>query len=53
MVNTFLVIFLNQKVGFILNPNRKVSLSILPTTFCTTKKKIQQRTEFSYKLVYY
>ena len=33
MVNTLLVIFLNQKVGSILNPIRKVSLSILPTTF--------------------
>ena len=33
MVNNFLVIFLNQKVGSILNPIRKVSLSILPTTF--------------------
>ena len=39
MVNTFLVIFLNQKVGFILNTIRKVSLSILPTTFWTKKKK--------------
>ena len=37
MINTFLVIFLNQKVGSILNPIRKVSLSILPTTFWTTK----------------
>jgi hypothetical protein len=57
MVNTFLVIFLNKKVGFILNPNCKVFLSILPITFLTTKKKkkkkhIQQRTEFGYKLVY-
>ena len=33
MVNTFLVIFLNKKIGSILNPIRKVSLSILPTTF--------------------
>ena len=33
MVNTFLVIFLNQKVESILNPIRKVFLSILPTTF--------------------
>jgi hypothetical protein len=32
-VNIFLVIFLNQKEGFILNPIRKVFLSILPTTF--------------------
>ena len=32
-INTFLVIFLNQKVRSILNPIRKVSLSILPTTF--------------------
>ena len=37
MVNTFLVIFLNHKVGSILNPIRKVSLLILPTTFWTTK----------------
>ena len=33
LVNTFLVIFLNQKVGSILNSVRKVSLSILVTTF--------------------
>ena len=33
MVNNFLVIFLNQKVGSILNPIHKVFLSILPTTF--------------------
>jgi hypothetical protein len=33
MVNTFLVIFLNQKVRSILNPIHKVSLSILSTTF--------------------
>jgi hypothetical protein len=33
MVNTLLVIFLNEKVGSILSPIRKVSLSILPTTF--------------------
>ena len=33
MINTFLVIFLNQKVGSILNSIRKVSLSILSTTF--------------------
>ena len=39
MVNTFLVIFLNQKVRSILNPIRKFSLSILSTTFWTTKKK--------------
>jgi hypothetical protein len=39
MVNTFLIIFLNQKVGSILNLIRKVSLSILPTIFSTTKKK--------------
>jgi hypothetical protein len=37
MVNTFLVIFLYQKVGFILNPIRKISLSILPTTFLLPK----------------
>jgi hypothetical protein len=39
MVNTFLVIFLNKKVGSILNSIRKISLSILPTTFWTKKKK--------------
>ena len=38
MVNTFLVIFLNKKVGSILNPIHKVFLSILPTTFLTKKK---------------
>ena len=43
MVNTFLVIFLNQKVGFILNTIRKVSLSILPTTFWTKKKKSMKK----------
>ena len=44
MVNTFLVIFLNQKVGSILNPIRKVSLSILPTTFWTTNKQTKKKT---------
>ena len=39
MVNTFLIIFLNQKVRSILNLIRKVSLLILPTIFSTTKKK--------------
>ena len=39
MVNTFLVIFLNKKVESILNQIRKVSLSILPTTFKKKKKK--------------
>ena len=45
MVSTFLVIFLNQKIGYILNPICKVSLPILPTTFWTTKKikKNQQK----------
>ena len=33
MINTFLFIFLNQKVGSILNIFRKVSLSILPIIF--------------------
>ena len=33
IINTFLVIFLNKKVGSILNPIRKIYLSILPTTF--------------------
>jgi hypothetical protein len=40
MINIFLVIFFNQKIGFILNPICKVSLSILPTTFLTKKKTI-------------
>jgi hypothetical protein len=39
MINTFLISFLNQKVVSILNPIRKVFLSILPTIFSTTKKK--------------
>ena len=39
LINTFLVIFLNQKVWFILNPIRKISLPILLTTFWTKKKK--------------
>ena len=39
MVYTFLVIFLNLKVGSILNPIRKISLSILSKTFGTTKQK--------------
>ena len=43
MVNTFLVIFLNKKVGSILNPIRKVSLLILPTTFRTAKKKKKKK----------
>jgi hypothetical protein len=45
MVNTFLIIFLNQKVGSILNLIRKVSLSILPTIFSTTKKKKNKSTK--------
>jgi hypothetical protein len=36
---TLLVIFFNQKVGSILNPIRKASLSIWPTTFRTIKKE--------------
>ena len=48
MVDTFLVIFLNQKVGFILNPILKVFLSILPTTFWTTKKKKKQTNKQTY-----
>ena len=39
IINTFLVIFLNKKVGSILNPICKVSLLILPTIFWTKKKK--------------
>ena len=45
MVNTFLIIFLNQKVGSILNLIRKVSLSILPTIFSTTKRKKKKSTK--------
>jgi hypothetical protein len=33
IINTFLVIFLNQKVGSILNPIRKVSLLIFEFKF--------------------
>jgi hypothetical protein len=33
MRNTFLIIFLNKKVGSILNPIRKVSLSIFEFKF--------------------
>ena len=33
IVNTFLIIFLNQKIESILNPIRKVTLPILPITF--------------------
>jgi hypothetical protein len=33
IVNTFLIIFLNKKVGSILNLIKKVSLTILPTIF--------------------
>ena len=43
IVNIFLVIFLNQKVGSILNPICKVFLSILPTKFLTTKKKKKKK----------
>ena len=45
MINTFLVIFLNQKVWSILSPIQKVSLSILPTTVWTTKKKKKNSTK--------
>ena len=45
MVNTFLIIFLNQKVGSILNFIRKISLSILPTIFSTTKKKKRKKNQ--------
>jgi hypothetical protein len=45
MVNTFLIIFLNQKVGSILNLIRKVFLSILPTIFSTTKKKKKKKNQ--------
>ena len=40
----FLNYFSNQKVGSILNPIRKISLSILLTTFQTTKKKRKKNT---------
>jgi hypothetical protein len=36
MINTFLVIFLNQKVGSILNPIHKVSLLIFEFKFYST-----------------
>ena len=36
MINTFLVIFLNQKIGSILNPIHKVSLSIFEFKFYST-----------------
>ena len=45
MVNTFLVIFLNQKVRSILNPICKVFLSILPIIFWTKKKKKKKSTK--------
>ena len=51
MKNTFLVIFLNQKVGFILNPIRKVSLSILPITFNFELQKRKKRKKNSRKEV--
>jgi hypothetical protein len=38
MINTFLVYFLNKKVGSILNPIRKVSLSIFEFNFYSTIK---------------
>ena len=43
MVNTFLVIFLNQKVRSIINAIRKIYLLTLPTTFWTTKKKKKKK----------
>ena len=45
IINTFLVIFLNKKVGSILNPIRKVSLLILPTTFWTIIKKKKKKNQ--------
>ena len=45
MVNTFLIIFLNQKVRSILYLICKVSLLILPTIFSTTKKKKKKSTK--------
>ena len=45
MVNTFLIIFLNQKVRSILYFICKVSLLILPTIFSTTKKKKKKSTK--------
>jgi hypothetical protein len=56
MINTFLVIFLNQKVGSILNPIRKVSLSIFEFKFYSIIKhfiRILTHHIFFNKRIYY
>jgi hypothetical protein len=56
MINTFLVIFLNQKVGSILNPIRKVSLSIFEFKFYSIIKhsfRILTHHIFFNKKIYY
>jgi hypothetical protein len=56
MINTFLVIFLNQKVGSILNLIHKVSLSIFEFKFYSIIKysiKILTHHIFFIKRIYY
>jgi hypothetical protein len=56
MINTFLVIFLNKKVGSILNPIRKVSLSIFEFKFYSIIKhsiRILTHHIFFNKRIYY
>jgi hypothetical protein len=51
MINTFLFIFLNQKVGSILNPIRKVSLLIFEFKFYSIR--ILTHHIFFNKRIYY
>jgi hypothetical protein len=56
MINTFLVIFLNQKVGYILNSIHKVSLSIFEFKFYSIIKhsiRILTHHIFFNKRIYY
>jgi hypothetical protein len=56
MINTFLVIFLNQKVGSILNPICKVSLLIFEFKFYSIIKhsiRILKHHIFFNKRIYY
>jgi hypothetical protein len=56
MIDTFLVIFLNQNVGSILNPIRKVSLSIFEFKFYSIIKhsiRILTHHIFFNKRIYY
>ena len=56
MINTFLVIFLNKKVVSILNPIRKVSLSIFDFKFYSIFKhsiRILTHNMFFNKRIYY